>query len=278
MNATAIYFEGCHNVTVRDCLIHHNEDGLFATHEADYILIDNCEVHHNGTTSTGRHNRTHNFYFCARHQMVKNCDIHHSTEGENFKSRGDQTIFAFNWVDEEAIYSIAVDSGGGLNTLWLGNLVRKRTNLGQGQGRLLGIGDGTGRATGTLVAINNTFLTSFPRDFYLFTEQSSRGDAILINNIFAGPGEDFLRANGRVDVRGTSNWIAEAAGPVPDTLSKTLRGTDPGFVDAAASDFRLGPTSPLIGAGVSGEEYLPGHPPGHRPGPIRQRRGTIAPG
>ena len=78
-------------------------------------------------------------------------------------------------MDKEAIYSIAVDSGGGLNTLWLGNLVRKRTNLGQGQGRLLGIGDGTGRATGTLVAINNTFLTSFPRDFYLFTNKVPAG-------------------------------------------------------------------------------------------------------
>jgi hypothetical protein len=69
--------------------------------------------------------------------MVKNCYIHHSTEGENFKSRGDNTIFAFSWVEEDAIYSVAVDSGGGLNTLWLGNVVMKRTELGHGQGRLL---------------------------------------------------------------------------------------------------------------------------------------------
>lgn len=256
VNATAIYFEGCHNVTVRNCISHHNEDGFFATHAADYILIDNCEIHHNGTAFTGRHNRTHNFYFCARHQMVKNCYIHHSTEGENFKSRGDNTIFAFNWVEEEAIYSIAVDSGGGLNTLWLGNIVIKRTQLGHGQGRLLGIGDGTGRATGKLVALNNTFVTCFPRDFYLFTEKSSTTDAILINNIFAGPGETFLRANGRGNVTGTANWIATAAGPIPATLTKSLRGTDPGFVDATAFDFRLRPTSPLIGAAAPDDEYL----------------------
>jgi len=49
---------GVHDVIIS----RHNEDGFFATHGADYILIDN---------------------------------IHHSTEGENFKSRGDNTIFAF---------------------------------------------------------------------------------------------------------------------------------------------------------------------------------------
>lgn len=255
VNATAVYFENCNNVTVRNCVSHHNEDGFFATHGADYILIDNCEIHHNGTTYTGRHNRTHNFYFCAKHQMVKNCYIHHSIEGENFKSRGDNTIFAFNWVDEEAIYSVAVDSGGGLNTLWLGNVVMKRTELGHGQGRLLGIGDGTGVASGKLVAVNNTFITSFPRDFYLFTERSSTADAVLINNVFAGPGRTFLRINGQGTVTGKCNWIASAAGRVPGSLERTHRGNDPGFFDAETFDFRPRPNSPLIGAGVSPEEY-----------------------
>ena len=255
VNATAVYFEGCSNVTVRNCLSHHNEDGFFATHGADYILIDNCEIHHNGTTYTGPHNRTHNFYFCAKHQMVKNCYIHHSTEGENFKSRGDNTIFAFNWVEEEAIYSVAVDSGGGRNTLWLGNVVMKRTELGHGQGRLLGIGDGTGVASGKLVAVNNTFLTRFGRDFYLFTERSSTGDAVLINNVFTGPGQTFLSINGRGTVSGQCNWIANAAGNVPGSLERTIRGSDPGFRDAESFDFRPGANSPLIGAGVSQEEY-----------------------
>lgn len=254
-NATAIYFDGCHNITVRNCVSHHNEDGFFANHAADYILVDNCLIHHNGTRYTGRHNLTHNFYFCAKHQMVKNSYIHHSTEGENFKSRGDHTIFAFNWVEEEAIYSVAVDSGGRLNTLWLGNVVIKRTQLGHGQGRLLGIGDGTGTATGVLVALNNTFITNFPRDFYLYTEQSSTTDAILINNVFAGPGQAFLRASGRGSVRGNSNWIAAAAGPILAELTNTVRGEAPGFVDAGALDYRPQPTSPLVGAGVSGAEY-----------------------
>jgi len=256
VNATAIYFTGCDNITVRNCHSHHNEDGFFANEKADYILIENCEIDHNGTHATAEHNRTHNFYFCAQHQMVKNCYIHDSYEGENFKSRGENVIFAFNWVDEEAIYSVAVDSGGERNTLWLGNVVMKRTTQGHSQGRLLGIGDGTGVASGKLVALNNTFITVFPRDFYLFTYKSSTCDAILINNVFDGPGQWFVDYNGQGAVGGTNDWISDTAQSVPYAIKNAIRGTDAGFVDSTGADFDLKATSELINAGVSGDEYL----------------------
>ncbi len=250
VNAGAFFLAGCRNVTIRNCDIHDCEDGLFATHWADCILIENCHIHHNGTAYTGEHNRTHNFYFCAARQIVRNCYIHDSTEGENFKSRAGNTIFAYNWVDEEAIYSVAVDSGGAENTLWVGNVVMKRTTLGHEQGRLLGIGDGTGVASGTLVALNHTFITIFPRDFYLFTEKSSTCDAVLINNVFAGPGTVFLEKNGQGSITGMNNWIQKGIENVPDTLTGTISGDDAGFVDVASFDFHLKADSPLINAGL----------------------------
>jgi len=256
-NASAFYFENCHNITCRNIDSHHNEDGFFATHGADCILIENCHVHHNGTEYTGEHNRTHNFYFCAKRQMVRNCYIHHSTEGENFKSRADSTIFAHNWVDEEAIYSVAVDSGGGDGTLWLGNVVMKRSELGHGQGRLLGVGDGTGVASGKLFAINNTFITIFPRDFYLFTEKSSTTDVFLYNNVFAGPGTRFLDRNGKGAITGSHNWIQAGIADVPAGLERTIFGDDPGFADQASYEFRPAAGSPLIEAGLSREAIAP---------------------
>lgn len=277
-NAGAFYFEDSHNITCRNIESHHNEDGFFATHGADCILIENCHVHHNGTEYTGEHNRTHNFYFCAKRQMVRNSYIHDSTEGENFKSRADSSIFAYNWVDEEAIYSVAVDSGGADGTLWIGNVVAKRTNLGHGQGRLLGVGDGTGVASGKLFAINNTFITIFPRDFYLFSEQSSTTDVFLFNNVFAGPGERFLDKNGQGAVTGSHNWIQAGTVDVPEGMENTLSGDDPGFIDAATFDFRLTADSPLVDGGLTHADTAPyvrqvtdfhkGEVDGVRPSPI----------
>jgi len=254
-NAAAAYILGA-NITLRNCRAHHCENGLFSTHESDFVLIDRCEIDHNGRApGQGDPYRTHNFYFNSKHQMVKNCYIHHSTDSQNFKSRGTNNIFAFNWVEEELAYSIGLDSGNEKNTLWLGNVAIKRTYEGIFQGRLLGIGDGTGVAKGALVALNNTFITIFPRDFYLFTEKTSTCDAILINNVFAGPGKLFLEKNGSGSITGSNNWIASVAEGVPDTLKDTIRCDDPGFMDAKSFDFRLKPDSPLINSGVSPEEY-----------------------
>lgn len=255
VNSSAIFFEGCKNITVRNCDFHHNEDGLFATRESDCILIEDSAIHHNGTQFKGRHNRTHNFYFCAKRQIVRNCYIHHSTEGENFKSRGDNTILAYNWIDEEAIYSTAVDSGGSKNTLWVGNVIMKRTTPGHGQGRLLGVGDGTGVASGKLIVLNNTFVTFFPRDFYLYTHESATTDVILLNNVFAGPGEVLLEKNGMGEVSGSHNWVPVGLGAIPRELTNTFRGENPGFVDADGFDFRPTSGSPLVNSGLPRAEF-----------------------
>ncbi len=256
VNASAFYFENCHNITCRNIDSHHNEDGFFATHGADCILIENCHIHHNGTETKERHNATHNFYFCAKRQLVRNSHIHHATDAENFKSRADSTIFAYNWVAEEYAYSVAVDSGGKDNTLWLGNVIIKRTYEGINQGRLLGVGDGTGVATGTLVALNNTFITVFPRDFYLFTFESATADVVFINNIFAGPGESFMDHNGKGSVTGSNNWIRKGTKGVPDTFENTIYGDDPGFVNFDQRNLCPKADSPLLKAGQEVETSM----------------------
>ncbi|MHC4712937.1 MAG: right-handed parallel beta-helix repeat-containing protein [Planctomycetota bacterium] len=254
-NAAACYILGT-NITMRNCYCHHNENGLFSTHESDYVLIENCEIAFNGRElGIGDRFRTHGFYFNSKHQTVKNCYIHDQTDSENFKSRGDNTIFAFNWVEEEVAYSLGLDSNSKLNTLWLGNVVIKRTYPGINQGRLLGVGDGTGVATGMLVALNNTFLTVFPRDFYLFTFRSSTTDVIFINNVFAGPGKVFMEKGGQGAVTGSNNWIQQGIADVPDTLVGTISGEDPGFVDLEARDLRPRDGSPLVDAGCLPKEY-----------------------
>ncbi len=253
VNAAAIYFQG-RNLTARRVHSHHNEDGFFSTHASDNILVEHCEIDHNGTLAEREHHRTHNFYFNSHRQVVRNCYIHRSIEGENFKSRGYHTVFAYNWVEEEAIYSVAVDSGSEGNTLWLGNVIIKRTAPG-GQRRILGVGDGTGVASGTLTLVNNTIVATNPDDLYLFTEWSSTTDIVLINNVFAGPSTRFLESHGKGTINGTNNWFQRGMN-VPDTIGNSIFGDDPGFVDVARRDFRPAPGSPLIDAGLPNPTYL----------------------
>ncbi len=251
-NAATIMILGT-NITIRNCYLHNSENGLFATRESDYVLVENCVVADNGRfPGIGSPHRTHGFYFNAGHQIVKNCYIRNSTDSTNFKSRGDNTIFAFNWVEEETAYALDVSSNNRLNTLWLGNVVMKRTYTGINQGRLLGVGDGTGVAGGTLVAANNTFITIFPRDFYFFAHQSSTTDIIFLNNVFSGPGQSFLTRRGQGEITGSNNWIQAGIENVPETLENSIRGDDPGFLGRG---LRPMPGSPLIDAGVSPEVY-----------------------
>jgi hypothetical protein len=253
VNAAAIYFQG-KNQTARRVHSHHNENGFFSTHASDNILIEHCEIDHNGTLAERDHHRTHNFYFNSHRQTVRNSYIHRSIEGENFKSRGYNTIFAYNWVEEDAIYSVAVDSGSEGNTLWLGNVVIKRTAPG-GQRRILGVGDGTGVARGTLTLVNNTIIATNPDDLYFFTEWSSTTDIVLINNVFAGPSTRFLECHGKATFSGTHNWFQRGMN-VPDTVVNSIFGDDPGFVDLEGGDFRPAPGSPLIDAGLPNPTYL----------------------
>lgn len=257
-NAGAIYFQG-KNLTARRIYTHHNEDGWFATHSADNVLIEDCEIAHNGTLFEGEHNATHNFYFCAHRQIVRNCYIHHSGEAQNLKSRGVSTIFAYNWAEEDAGYSVEVASDNGGNTLWLSNVIIKRAAP-RGQRRILGVGDGTGVAAGTLTMVNNTIISTTPDDIYLFTQAASTCNVVLINNVFAGPSIHFLDWHGKGAITGSHNWFQRGM-EVPDTLTHSVFGDDPGFVDPARGDFHPRPGSPLVGAGLPDPQYL--DPDGH---------------
>ncbi len=265
-NAAGVFLQGT-NLTVRNCQVHSSENGLFATATADFILVENCDIGYNGRLehqrSDGRQlnpHRTHNFYFTAQRQIIKNSYIHNSLDAVNFKSRGRNTIFAYNWVEEDMYSSMGTESHNQENTLWLGNVAVKRSYIGpdisHAQRSLLRVGDGTGVAHGKVVALNNTFITYFPRDYYIFTFRTSTTDMIFMNNVFAGPGENFLSHNGHGTITGKNNWITTIAGDVPNSFENTVRGEDPGFASRPGFDFRLLPGSPLVNEGVSQEEYM----------------------
>lgn len=255
-NAAAIFFHG-RNVTARRLHVHDNENGFFATDSAENLLVEKCEVGGNGTTYEGPHNLTHNFYFNALRQVVQNNCIHDSRDGVNFKSRGYHTIFAYNWVEEDIGYCLDVASGNRGNTLWIGNLIVKRTAPG-GQRRLLVVGDGAGPdriAEGTLTLVNNTIVSTREEDMFLAIYPTSTADVVLINNVFAGPGSFRSGSRGQGRITGTHNWFRQGL-EVPEGVVDSVFGEDPGFTDLAGQDFRPRRGSALIDAGHPEPRYL----------------------
>lgn len=252
--AGAAYFKG-KNITCRRIYSHHNDNGFFASHTgADYILIEDCEIAYNGVNIVEPHAPSHNFYICARHQIVRNSYIHHSREGENFKSRGDSTILAYNWIEEDAAYVAEIASGGSLNTLWIGNTIIKRSTRGHGQRRMFAVGDGSGRASGKFFMINNTLISSYSDDYYIFSHPTSTTDIVLINNVFAGPATVLFRHEGQGKISGSNNWFQKGL-EVPDTITNSTIGEDPVFEDGLERYFRPAKGSALIDAGVTNPEF-----------------------
>jgi hypothetical protein len=143
---------------------------------------------------------------------------------------------------------VEVASGNEGNTLWIGNVIIKR-RVGPSQRRILGVGDGTGVAAGTLVMVNNTIISTTPADIYLFTQEKSTCNVVLVNNVFAGPSIHFLDRHGKGAITGSNNWF-QTGMEIPDTLTGSIFGDDPGFADAPGGAFRPKAGSPLVGAGT----------------------------
>jgi hypothetical protein len=251
-NAAAAYIQGT-NLTFRNCYSHHNDNGWFSTHDAVNTILEACETAYNGKLPGTQENATHNHYVNSRSLIVRYCYIHHSTDAQNFKSRCEHAVLAYNWIEEEAGYSVEVASGNEHNTLWIGNVIVKRRAPG-GQRRLLGVGDGTGVARGTLAMVHNTFVTRQPEDFFLYSHPSATTDLLLFNNIFSGPGRTLLQWNGSGRIEGGGNFFQRGLGP-PAGLTQSVVADAPGFVDFEAGDLRLRASSVCRDAGVANPRY-----------------------
>lgn len=278
-NAAAAYVRGS-NLTFRNCFSHHNDNGWFSTDDAVNTLLEGGETAYNGKPPDAEGNATHNHYVNSRSLIVRDCYIHHSTDGQNFKSRCEHAVLAYNWIEEDGNYSVEVASGNARNTLWIGNVIIKRSSPG-GQRRLLGVGDGTEVARGTLTLIHNTLVTRQPEDQHFFSHPSATTDLLLFNNLFSGPGRTLFDWNGSGRIQGAGNFFRTGLA-VPPGLTGTIVSDDPGFVDANAGDFHLRAGSPCRDAGIgdprSGDEAghlvrtMATHEPRRRhPGATRRR-------
>ncbi|MBW7997442.1 MAG: DNRLRE domain-containing protein [Candidatus Glassbacteria bacterium] len=275
-NSGGFYIYPGNDCTIRDCAVYYNGDGIFCTSTSGNLTLEYNEVAWNSFPGAGYE---HGHYVSGWGlTIVRFCYIHHNG-GQNFKTRAEDLVFAYNYLQSCGNYQVDMVEGSEFtdqDALLIGNVIvtdnQARTN---GQFMVFG----QNRRGGSLLLFNNTFVhlypsgSSFVHLWYPGTASVGSTTFEAWNNVFyiaPGAGEiQLLDADKPTPVKGSNNWISDGVSAVPAAFTATLGGDNPGLVNIEGGDYRPLPGSPLVDAGLPGADQAPefhyDHPRGQEP-------------
>lgn len=245
-NGAGLRFLNCTNTLVRDCKVTYCDMGMQGG-DKETLRVERCEVAFNGTKDYNGY--SHNFYLLGNRAVIRECYIHDSLFGQNFKTRGHYIELWYSLIcDSEEGEMGFVDgeesAGPNSSALLVGNVVVSKPDRKGNAAKYIEFGgEGKGR-TGTLFLFNNTFVAGTPRIQFVRLWEATN-DLVAYNNIFVGSGKPLEAASGKM--KGASNLLS---GNAPAGFANTLKGSDPLFVNTAARDFHLQRGSPCVNAGA----------------------------
>ena len=156
-NGAGIRYQGG-NLTLNDCYIHDNQDGLLSgsTGGTGSVTIENSEFSHNGTGD----GQTHNLYVGDIGSLtIDGSYLHDAVVGHEIKSRAQQTTITNSRIEDgpsgTASYSIDLTNGG--NALIKGNTIEQGP-LSQNPGIITFGEEGGVYANSSLTVTGNTIL------------------------------------------------------------------------------------------------------------------------
>ncbi len=283
-NAAGIYIEKGENISIRDCIIHGNGNGLFvassdANPSRDIVIAGNY-LYGNGNVDSIFH---HNSYTAAIGITFENNrygPLLDGAGGNNLKDRSAGTVIRYNWIEggnrqldlvdgEDSIQIQSHPSYG--ETHVYGNVLIEVDDEGNRQIVHYGGDSGTTGAyrKGTLYFHNNTVVSTRSDRNTMLRLSTNDEHCDARNNIFYStlPGSDlaFLDSSGVLDL--THNWVKPGWITSFSAFSGTLNddgtmveGSDAGFVNEAAQEFQLAASSANIDAASNlNPAVLPAH-------------------
>jgi len=264
--AAGIFIEKGENITIRNCVLTDNANGLLVASQARDVLVERCWIHGNGVEGSVY---AHNVYSSAAgmtFQFNRFGPLRAGCPGNNLKDRSAGLAVRCNWieggnqqldlVDAEDRESLRLDARYH-RALVFGNILIEPPS--DGRDSIVHFGGDSGKADwyrrGPLRFYHNTVVTFRPGNTTLFRLSSRPQVVDARNNLFAavaGGRLTVLDGDGTIELH--ANWLNEGwrnnLGRERGTVvlkGGLLTGEAAGFVNAAARNFYLLPTAPVTG-------------------------------
>ncbi|MEQ1832113.1 MAG: PKD domain-containing protein [Candidatus Eisenbacteria bacterium] len=248
-NKYGIYVSDCERVRIASSVFNdHNHHGIMLTANSTQCMIEDNEAARNALPGTRAANGVH-LYSSPRNTLRNNRWHHNQDTGEHFQTGANENVSIHNlsWANGDHGFDHLRSSG----TIHLGDVAYGNFKDGFSI-------EGTAPQTrlSNCIAVDNGLTTS---EFNLWVDASSASGLVSNDNV-------FWNSNGQPSVKYIStihpSVAAFSAATGHDT--RTLE-SDPRFVDPAAANFHLQPTSPAIDNADSREPDWPltdaeGHP------------------
>lgn len=230
-NGAGIRHQGT-NLTVRDCYLHDNQDGILGAPAAagtGTVIIERTELADNGAGDGQSHNAYLNHYASV---TLRESYSHGAVVGHLFKTRAAENFILYNRLTDEdgttASYELDVPNGG--TTFVIGNLI-EQSAASQNGGIVEYAAEGATNPDQHLYLVNNTVVND--RAAGVFLNLNGAPTALVANNLFVGPGS-----------------LPAASASVTLDHDWTDADGDPMLVGRATFDYHLAAGSPAVDRGA----------------------------
>jgi hypothetical protein len=282
-NAAALYVEKAQHLVVRDCVLTDAGNGLFiGAFDGDTrdITIEDNWIYGNGNVGSAYEHDTYTEALGIVYEGNRFGPLRPGALGNNLKDRSAGLVVRYNWIEggnreldlvdaEDSM--VLVDDPSYRETFVYGNVLVEPDGAGNSQIAHYGgdSGDPTIYRKGTLYFYQNTVVSTRSGNTTLLRLSTNDEQADVRDNVLyvtaSGDRLALLDGDGVLDLR--RNWLKPGWVATHGTLTGVLdddgtsvEGDAPGFVDAAAQDFRLQAASPAVDAAAPlAPAVLPDH-------------------
>jgi hypothetical protein len=262
-NASAIRVENGSHITIRNCIVHHNGNGIQTGKNTHNVLIESCQIYQNGVCQW-ENSYIHNMYLSGRNGNTITVQYSYIGEllsqGQQVKSRAEKFVFRYNWLEGgrnaqmDLVEDYEVSNTIPYDAYVYGNVIIKPDPSDNSVMIHFGGDQPDTSRMGTLHFYHNTCVIKDTKTWEsrrIFKISSENAHVIANNNIFylATPTTYELLA-GSLNLSGTNNWLAQS---ITNTahFNESIVGASPDFVDSANDNYHLLPASSCKDAAVN---------------------------